>query len=383
MSSICPISACSSIKLHEYLSDFKRKAIQISEKFAPIICSVASAIFTYCLVPAAWAAIAVPLVALGAGAVTYYWFGKGFVSVSVPLPPGAPRGISNIGGANCWVNTLFQMIHADPILRSWFLSDACPSEACPTELLAFRNFIRAYDKAYAEGLSVVNSNSQELRTCLASLMRQPGIDFDAARQEDPTEGWMVIHNRLPELFKARLLQTRHYVAEAGQPPVPNWIENRTDLLPPTAHFSLPIIGVNPTLNTLMEAFCNGGADGSYLDFGNVRYLKSSEAIEFLTAPLSLWIDFKRYNGGEHVDISLPDRYDLQLRDRTHVSYQLTSFAVHSGRDNCGHYTAFRKGPGDGRWYQISDSQVIAISDEQMRTESLKAYFVHYSRIISR
>jgi hypothetical protein len=267
------------------------------------------------------------------------------------------------------------MLHADRHVREWLLSGACP-----VELLAFQNFMKAYEQAYAEGLSLVNSNSQELRTCLAALMQKPGIHFEASKEGDPTEGWMLIQDRLPDPFKAKMIQIRHYAAGEGQPQLKAWEADRAELLPTTAHLSLPIVGQNSSLATLMDAYCNVPADGSHLNINGIPYLKSGETILFLSAPLSLWIDFKRFNGKHSVDIVLPDTYVLQLEDGRAAPYLLTSFAVHSGEDNRGHYISFRKGPGDGRWYQISDSQVTRMSAEEVRAQSQKAYFVQYSRV---
>lgn len=381
MNAICTMSPTAARKFAEAkhcINSWKPVALTVSKLALIVLVPLWTMLATCVVMPLVTLHVAVPIASIASVAASIFFYDA--LLTEAILAPGAPRGIANIG-ANCWVNSLFQMIHSSRLVQEWLLSGECHNE-----LLPFQDFARSYRQALTSGQSVISVDSQTLRICIASLMK-PGVDYAHTRHEDPTEGWTVIHDRLPERFKSPMIQTRHYEG------APEKEAHRSTLIAPTAHLSLAITGKAPSLGSLMEAHCNVGSDGSHLNIQGINYPKTAETLRFQTAPPSLWIDFKRFEAQfpepgrppvivkKKEGIVLPNVYYLKLENESEVLYRLVSFAEHIGESGLGgHYVSYRKGPGDGLWYRISDRQVTQISEKEMRRASRQAYFVNYERV---
>jgi hypothetical protein len=376
--------------LQKCISDWKHAAIMISKLAACIFFPCISVVAACALAPITWAVVVVPTVAVASAVASYFCF-KHIAPdlepqiVHAPLPPGAPRGIERKGveSANCWINSLFQMLHADPNVKAWLLSDECPNELAP-----FKEFMQAYDDAYEKGLPVVPPDSQLLRRCIARII-DPSVSRSRRRHEDPTEGWMAIEGFLPDALRGSMQLTRHYFARRQQVQIAPGEECRPTSPQPVVSLAVAIRGEDPSLESLMDAHCNQtdpreeqplrirGVDGKQHNYRPVRVTTT-----FPTAPPSLWVNFKRFNSeGGKVEtlIEIPDTYDLTLASKKKVRYELNSFMVHMGDSIFGgHYISFRKGPGDGLWYKIDDHRVTELSENQMLAWRRQAYFIQYS-----
>lgn len=388
---VFPKISCSSWDdVKHTISEWKPVVTTIAKIALAILFPIVSVVVGYCLLPVTWAPIGLPIIAIGTIAAAFFNFEipdtaksqnvKSRTSKSQTLPVGAPRGINNSAG-NCWVNTLVQMLDAEPHTKAWLLSDECPPE-----LLPFKKFLQAYDVAIARGLNIVPADSQRLRECLVILAKD--IQVNHERQEDPTEGWVMIHDRMPQRLKSEMRLICRYDPASDQPPLDITSVTRDKILAPVSHLSVVIIGDHPTLETLLHTHCN--LHGTRTDVNAVthkgmlhRYnqMEVTESMRFLSAPPSLWVDFQRTAENINTDIEIPDVYCLTLEDGSKVPYQLTSFANHLGASGkSGHYISIRRGPGDGKWYKISDRTVTEVSDEELYgTLRKQAYFVCYTR----
>ena len=379
---IFPKISCSSWNdVKRTISEWKPVVATIAKIALAILFPIVSMIVGYCLLPVAWAPIVLPIIGIGAIAAAFFTFEMPASVKSQPLPVGAPRGIRNTAG-NCWINSLLQMLHAEPYTKAWLLS-----AECPRELLPFKKFIRAYDVAIAKGLNIVPADSQALRACLARLAHE--IQFAPERQEDLTEGWVLIHARMPNHLKSEIRQIRRYEVESDQPPLDGEAMTRNTVLDPVSHLSVAITGDHPTLETLLHTHCNDQGirkDVDAVTHEGIRHrykqIEFTETLRFCSAPPSLWIDFQRTRENIHTNIQIPDVYYLTLEDGSKVPYQLTSFANHLGNTGkSGHYISIRRGPGDGKWYKISDGTVTQVTDEERYgTLRKQAYFVNYTRV---
>jgi hypothetical protein len=366
--------------------EWKPVVTTIAKIALAILFPIVSVIVGSCLLPVTWAPIALPTIAIGTIAAAYLNFEmpvsvKSQTYKKQTLPVGAPRGINNSAG-NCWVNTLVQMLHAEPHTKAWLLSDECPPE-----LLPFKKFLKAYDLAIAKGLNIVPANSQALRECLVMLAQD--IQVGHARQEDPTEGWLMIHDKMPKRLKSEMRLICRYDPASDQPQLDNTSILSDKILAPVSHLSVAITEDHPTLETLLHTHCN--VHGIRTDVNAVtdegtmhRYnqIEFTESMRFLSAPPSLWVDFQRTAENIKTDIEIPDVYYVTLENGAKVPYQLTSFANHLGNSGkSGHYISIRRGPGDGKWYKISDRTVTEASDEELYgTLRKQAYFVNYTRV---
>ncbi len=384
-----PKISCSSWNdVKRTISEWKPIVTTIAKIALAILFPIVSMVLGYCLLPVTWAPIMLPIIGIGAIAAAFFNFEMPAsvksrtlpVAKSQALPVGAPRGIRNSAG-NCWINSLLQMLHAEPHTKAWLLS-----AECPPELLPFKKFILAYDAAIAKGLNIVLADSQALRACLVRLAQD--IQLGHERQEDPTEGWVMIHARMPNHLKSEIRQIRRYEIESDQPQLDGEAMVRDRVLAPVSHLSVAITEDHPTLETLLHTHCNNHGIRKDVDavthegtLHRYKEIEFTETLRFLSPPPSLWIDFQRTGENIHTDIQIPDVYYLPLENGSTVPYQLTSFANHLGNTGkSGHYISIRRGPGDGKWYKISDRTVTQATDEELYgTLRKQAYFVNYTR----
>jgi hypothetical protein len=287
----------------------------------------------------------------------------------------APLGLYN-AGCNCWINSLFQMIYADPSTKEWLLSNDCPKE-----LLPFKTFIQAYDAASKNGGP--QPSSQSLRVCLSTLTHN-AIKTNVFKQEDPTEAWMAINELRPKNLRLQAEETRQYTPRANEPALLAGEEMRSD--PRELDLTLTIEGENPSLATLMDNHCYEARTQGHLDlktstgkthrYTDLTFIKQTRAT---SAPPSLHIQLKQFDPhGKKIPVQIPEHYDLKLRDGTRAGYELNSFLCHEGGRDGGHYISFRRGD-DGQWYMFDDSSVRKVSKTEMSRYLQKAYFVQYSK----
>lgn len=359
-------------------TDWRLIAKTITELFLQVITPLALVLLLSLLAPSSMSAIVLPSVALCAVALGPFIFME---RPEPPLPPGAPRGIERAGN-NCWVNTMFQMLSADEQIMQWIRSDECPRR-----LQSFKEFAAAYDGAMQEGRSIVNADSQMLRVCLANFS---GIDPSSDIQEDMTEGLISIFGCLPARFFVQMQEKRRYgSSDDGVAILPVEAE-REQTIDNCGHLSFALVGNAPSLNDLWEYHFRPpmGHSRAFLSLPGVdgrrhNYQMLEEERRYNSAPLSLWIDFKRFQGDEKIctPVDIPDMYEVRSCLQAPVQYRLDAIAVHEGgKKNGGHYISLRLNKEDGNWYKIDDHKVRAVEYEEMREYLKQSYQIHFSRV---
>jgi len=368
----------------------KEWAIKITKIACAVLLAFASGWLVYTLLnPVGWSVLLVPMAALIVGQLACDYLGlrseaaKPIAPPAPPvvLPPGAPRGMVNGTWTHCWMNALMQMIIATPATREALLASQTDG------LKPFGDFIRGYERALKEGLSVVPqeyADSKALEAHFTKLIASSGIF--AGRQNDLPEAWAAIHALLSDDFKRPMMQITQFVAPRSK----NWPElvhrNHEEKIAPTCHLQVPLIPGKP-FDKLMDAHFNVQEDmGHYLDMRNIRYYNQSAVLRFAEAPPLLWIELKRYNfiGGKTQkvsdDVVIPETYQLPLYRDPPAPYQIAACAIHKGAtDNGGHYTAFVKGR-DGKWYEVSDTNVRQVEQAEFEKARQQAYLIQYARV---
>lgn len=350
--------------------------------------------------PVEYYAIGLPIVALVSAFISSTFFAQSASKADdeppspKPLPADAPRGLEN-AGANCALNSVFQLLKGDPYIDQLLSS----SEFEGGVAKAFSDFSKKYDAAQKTRRNVVHG-SQALRVALHAA--GSGISESASHQEDGAD---CLRTALGSILGKQQMKIKmmHYMdLDTGFKDKP---ANRPDKdyleppQPPCALFGVPLkqqnskeplnlqkmfdYACNRPENQDLPAVGNGGKPPEMIRIaGKDKKEERCEATRTVTEftegfPQGLYLHLLRWDGqGGKNDtaVEIPPQLNVKVAGADKV-YQLASFVHHRGTPQGGHYKAGRV--VNGKYYQANDSSVTLVDQAKWEKLAQQAYLLCY------
>lgn len=419
--------------------------LQVTAEIAiQVLAPLAVAFLLYLTLPVFTFAIVLPIAAISTAlAMPFLFEGKR----TIPLPDSSeppspivfkrssPRGIAN-AGMNCWVNALAQVIRCDQGMKEWFLDlpdewdliEQVPyfppgisrndqylellreyptiarylhffAEVSPevraerwNALVAFQEFLIAYEEAEADNSKLVSFDSQKLRLALHTLLSTE-ISSSAGNQTDPMSGLAAIEELLPNDLKVAVEERKVYHLGTNPPIEGGQLCVKKGSLQ-MGRLVLTMLGDPPNLQEMIDhqaARINENSDclvwKTGVDGVNHKYLLAKEAHQFVKPPPTLWLHIERWDEArEKIQTPLIAQSVVKVQPALGdpVEYELDSFIVHRGRSiEGGHYVSYKldiDAEGNEVWFEMDNSRVRSISKSTAEGYSQHAYVFHYTRV---
>ncbi len=317
------------------------------------------------------------------------------------------------------IQAYFQRTAEVPEARRYFHFFA---EIPPDERLArwnglaeFHLFLQAYGQAQEANLRQVDFQSQCLRIALHHL--NPLISANPRVQLDPMEALTVIGDLLTPNHLKVAVEMRNVYALGNNPPIQGGESIvRREPFQQLGYIQLSLVGEHPNIQDMLaQAVEKENEDLNFLvqqkgvDGIVHEYLVEREQQQFVQAPSSLWLHVKRmeqvtYSSWECLQCLLPfwfpsivirfqklktpveaqEEISIRTVDAGQANYQLDSFIVHRGSSlDSGHYVSYQLveiEPENKVWFEMNDSKVRRLTEEEALNFREQAYVYHYSKV---
>jgi Ubiquitin carboxyl-terminal hydrolase len=295
------------------------------------------------------------------------------------LPP--PVGITNKDGS-CWFISIFQMIMNTPSFRNLIESQHIGNE----DLI---NAMKLYEKTQNDQKSSI----APIDVCALRQQLFPGSDL-ATGAQDAGEGFDTLLNRFDCKGSPLMMQISQRIAGTilNSDGTTSDYESPNVTHPNAPYITLPLEGDKPSLDQMLASyFKEGGLVGARTESGEEIH-EGHTRRRFERHPEELTFSISRFGydmtSGELVKnekfIDIPLVFSIS---REHLSdslkedytYTCTSFIIHTGKIDDGHYYMYRK-DRQGRWWKCDDdTQVALASNEEVLREIKIGYIYHYER----
>lgn len=417
------VQPCLSPRLHFVAKIVKEIAIRA-------IFPIAAVFMIASMVPASISGIVIGITAVGTSFLSAFFFKKSWggeetkkeipkpipvtvapIAPPIPrplsqLPEGAPIGIINARGNDCWAISNFFKLFAAKDTREWLATPLLPiAEGATEEEKRFREIftiyqeqLRIYTADMTARWAVSDVSSQELCKVLHSEVAQK------ATQEDAPEGLPPLLNQFENGYIRFHMETKYNTQLAEGRNIPlhgaeafpvNEAGDARIQAEKSQILELPIVG--PTFQDCLNGYLREPVEdetGTELrgTDGNIhRYKKISIERKPENAPEVLRFSFKRYqyippkmSKWSHVPflrcccprprgeirkithpVNIPLTLDWGTKDGQSHSYQLLTFDVHTGTSTRnGHYLTYSK--VNNQWYEQNCSKIALKAEEEIR-----------------
>ena len=347
-----------------------------------------------------------------------------------PDPPFNPLsvGFRNLS-ANCWANSLLQLLLISPSLQNAYTAVATKYIQAPVEIdqrhgESLLRALIAYHLAYADQRPVDAQVSQDVRLSLHHFF---GLSPVAEVQEDAWEAMQVLMGRyeadlkearqFPPAELYRLMETKRIYRPVGEPRDPDPVKLQKDDyskldkdltssqtsadyqifldLQHRGHLTFQAILLEYFRNTCVQGHDRSvylRPDGKIEDFELI-----GERRQFTQTPDEFLLTIKRFgmnqNGSGYKVLSqmaiertlvLPA---IATAAGIPIAYALDGFIVHGGGYGVGHYVAYKK--INEEWVECDDSRVRTVPPEEIdrilhglhsNGPKYTSYIHHYSRL---
>ncbi len=322
-----------------------------------------------------------------------------------------PSGLRN-QSANCWANSLLQMLKAVPSLGEAFQVFALEKKERGTseeDRRLGRELHETWNRFLSEQGTVSSVDTQRIRLALHHFF--PGhFSANPSSHEDAHEALICILGGYEEICQRRgiplsgvyqgLETCRHYtqIANTDASPQPRAYEvlvgNNTKLrtienqilLEPRSHFSDLLVKYFAEDQEMPqhEPVNYLGADGRAHQYKPHRITR-----RYLQTPQELVVTLKRFGQSSYGELykiqdncSIPRYFTLPKEAtpsaETPVHYALDAFIVHRGYLYGGHYVAYQR-QGD-TWFETNDASVRKVSESEIDSILKKSYIHHYRKV---
>ncbi|MGL5263419.1 MAG: ubiquitin carboxyl-terminal hydrolase [Candidatus Rhabdochlamydia sp.] len=335
-----------------------------------------------------------------------------FSTCSSPIP-----GFENLG-ANCAFNSCLQIILHHPEWRNIYKmiaehysnQDQQVDKDCGENMLAV---LTTYDDACTYRKAISSDYSQKFRLVLHHL--NPQIE-KKSRHEDAHEVFITLvgeYEKIINLQKGeehllntsyihfKNMLTKYYkVGKEVDIPndIPSCLSECNTLTKEEVQWQLQIElsahKISPNFNELLQTFFNKKEEEITFSENSAKLMKDEKCVQvelikeerkFAKKPTYLAIQFARFSHDERgpskihtLIIDIPEQLDttsLAIKDSSLGKYELTSFIVHSGTLNSGHYIAYLK--KEDQWIKCDDESTSYTDKSDVLQDLSNSYMCFY------
>ena len=277
----------------------------------------------------------------------------------------APVGLRNRAGADCWANSLLQLLLNSPYTSQRILArrNRAVNQEIPAQI---STMVQNYYKAQLEAEPIADSVDTRILRQLC-----PGIEKQIDIHSDPYDGFVdVLRNIGMDYIFTQKFDNGHGMVLKSETPR-NEPLIQLNLMTPKSQFS----------DLLDNFFCDT------VEYNHVDVTRHSRIEQ---PPQDLLIQAQRFGQNEKGFFKvtkpiegIPNIFKLNrnyTKYNEEVNYELTGCIIHwniEGTVNGGHYTSLIK--KQDQWYHINDSVVAKISDEEASKLLKQGYIFQYQK----